>query len=512
VNTAAPFSLDFVAAERRSIFNPLVGLTPQALLNQIDQYRAGYLRALAVTMDAMEERDDLLASVVPKAKAAPTIHGWEINTVDVEDEAAAKEAARQKEVLEEFYNNLRATSALDQDQLGGVELLLEQMMDAKAKRYSVHNIVWKSLGSGRYTATFWHTPLWFFENTTGKLRFLKNSTSINGEDLEPGAWLTTVYRGFGIMVACAICCVLKRAPLRDWATYCGRHGLPGFEGVTDAEEGSKEWKLLWNAVRSAAAGEFAWVRSRNQEINKIDFGAEGELPHPPLVEAMNRAMTAIWRGADLSTISSSTPDARGSQLQGEEADIIEAKDAQWLSGQLNMRVDRLVLDYVFGPNTPQLAYFKVLTAQKQNIELDLQIDEFALAHGHPVSQQQFAERYNRPLPGAEDTLLVAAAAPAPDPNAPAKIPAINEAQKQVLKIFMGRAKTLLGTAFASTMEPILSQLRAAINGPDDEFVPAMRALNERLPAYLDVPGIDAPTRAAFLKIFSTAFFNGLTDK
>ena len=57
---------------------------------------------------------------------------------------------------------------------------------------------------------------------------------------------------------------------------------------------------------------------------------------------------------------------------------------------LQLRLDRLVLDYTFGPEVPALAYFQVASSQKENIELDLKVDEFALRSGHPISRQQFA--------------------------------------------------------------------------------------------------------------------------
>lgn len=508
--SAAPaFSLERIEVEKRSTFNPIPHLTPETLTSQIDRFRAGYLRPLSLTMDAIIERDDLLAGVVPKALAAPTIHGWEINTVETDDEADAREAQRQKEVLEEFYNNLRVTSAMEQDQLGGVELLLEQMMEAKGKRYSVHNIVWQPRAGG-YTATFWHAPLHFFEATKGRLRFLETAQAVYGVEMDPGAWLVTV--GRGLMIACSVAWMYKRLPLRDWLVYCSRHGLPGFEGVTDEDEGSKGWQQLSNAVRAAAAGEFAWVRKNNQSINKIDFGAEGELPFPALVERMDRAMSAIWRGADLSTISSGAgAEGRGANLQGEEGDIIEAKDAQWLTGQLNLRVDRLVLDYVFGPETPALAYFKVLTAQKQNIDQDLKIDEFAMKYGHPISRQQFSERYNRPLPGDEDELLVAPAPPAPNPEDPRAVArAVNESPR--VAAFLRKSRLLLGGSFRPVLKVLQPALNEALQGDDAAFRIRLRAVEARLPQVLADQGIAADTRDAFLRVFSTAFFNGLTDR
>jgi len=126
------FSLAMVAMDKMSRFDPLRHCDPARLTRYMDSFRAGRLRDLALVMDAIEERDDVLASVAPKAKSAVARHGWEILTVNTEDNATAAQAQGQKAALEAFYNNLRVTNALDQDELGGVSLLLRQMMTPRA--------------------------------------------------------------------------------------------------------------------------------------------------------------------------------------------------------------------------------------------------------------------------------------------------------------------------------------------------------------------------------------------
>jgi hypothetical protein len=455
------FTMALVESEKRSRFDPLKGITAEKLVGYLDEFRAGQFQNLARVMDAIEERDDVLISVVPKTKAAVARHGFEVMTVDTENDAEAALAAKQKEALEYFYNNLRATDALDQDEIGGVSLLLRQMMDAKGKRYSVHNIVWQPR-DGRYTATFVHAPLWFFEGTKGKLRFISQPFGFYGEEMLPGEWLVT--KGDGLMIACSVAWMYKRLPLRDWLIYSGRHGMPGIEGVTDAAQDSPEWNMVADAVE-AAYSDFKWVRNRTSEIKTVDFSAQGELPYPGLVDRMDRALVRIWRGGDLSTMSKDGQ-AVGANPQQSETVNIEEDDAAWLSETLQLKVDRLVLDYIFGEGTPALAYVKILTARKQNTELDLKIDEFALRNGHPVSQDQFAERYNRPVPaGEDDTLLKAPAQPTlppglPQPGFPPRDPserAINENQQRAAVV----------QAFAADLQPIRAELAAILQITDD---------------------------------------------
>ena len=345
-------NIQAITTYRAARFNPLADFGPDKLTTAIREFRAGRLRDLSMIMDSIEETDDVLMSVVPKAKAAVARRGWEILTVDTKNPADAALAEQQKETLTYFYNNLRATSAWDQDELGGVSLLLRQMMDAKGKRYSVHNIVWRPDGQGHYTATFWHTPLCFFENTTGRMRYIAQPYGYEGDDMEPGSWLVT--KGTGVMIACSVAWMFKHLPLQDWLIYCERHGMPGIEGVTDAQRGSPQWIAMVDAVTQAAR-DFSWVRNRSDEIKTIDFGGTGTLPYPQLIERMDRALSALWRGADLSTISAGSGSGQGASLQAMEAELIEQDDATWLSETLSMKVDRLVLDNVYGPAPRPLA-------------------------------------------------------------------------------------------------------------------------------------------------------------
>lgn len=401
--TRPEFSAALMEDARRWQFNPLPGLKPETLTGQIDQFRAGSLRALAMTMECIEERDDLLASVVPKAKAAPGRHGWEILTVETVSEGERARAAAQKERLNAFYNNFRVSHALDGDLLGDVQVLLQQMMDAKGKRYAVHNLVWTRVG-GAYTAEAVFVPLYFFEARTGRLRFCRMPGQFDGDEMKRGAWLVTV--GAGVMIACAIAYMFKRLPMRDWLVYSLRHGLPLTEVVTAAKSGSPEWRDAERLAASLSGGDTKVVRNKAMEVIQTAVSGAGELPYPALVDRMNRSMAAIWRGADLGTISSGEgAEGRGANLQGDEADVVEEGDRQWLQGQVNMRLDRLVLDFTFGEDEPALAYFALKKELKRDVALDLRIDEFAMRNGHPIGREQFAERYARPLPDEGDEVL-----------------------------------------------------------------------------------------------------------
>jgi phage gp29-like protein len=403
---------EFITPERvltsiRARFNPIPSLTPLLLGNYLESFRLGFFRNIALAWDAMERRDYKLQAVAPKRKKAVARHGWDILTLD--DSAAAQ---RQKLALEHFYNHLTAVNALEENETGGLALLIRQMMDAVGKRYAVHEIIWQPVAGAKgvassdgsfrpsLTATFRFCPLWWFEGTIGRLRFLPTEFAIYGVDMEPGGWLVTV--GDGLMEACSVAYVFKSLPLRDWLRYTEKFGTPGVLGRTEASVDSPEWNDLSDAVAKFGQ-DWSVVCNKENNIELVETKTTtGEGPFAPLVEKMDRAITTLWRGGDLGTISSHN--ATGASLQADEADILERDDAQMIGETLAAQVSRIVLQYYFG-DAPQLAYLKLRTSEKTETNLDLKVDQFLVQSGAPISVKDALERYGRPTPQPGEPLL-----------------------------------------------------------------------------------------------------------
>jgi phage gp29-like protein len=408
-----PQPTDLITPERiqlsiRARFNPIPSLTPQLLSAYLESFRVGFFRNIALTWDAMERRDYKIQTVAAKRKKSVARNGWEILAVD--DSAAAQQ---QKLALEYFYNHLTATTALEENETGGLSLLIRQMMDAIGKRYAVHEIIWQPApaasraGLPQLTATFRFCPLWWFEGTQGRLRFLPTEFAIYGVDMEPGGWLVTV--GDGLMEASSVAYMFKQLPLRDWLASCEKFGMPAIVGRTDASPDSPEWNSFVAAIRDFSS-DWSAVFNRTNSIELIEPKISGEGPFAPLVEKMDRAITALWRGADLGTMSAHN--AAGASLQADETDILESDDSQLISETLTAQVSRYVLQYHFG-DAPQLAYIKIRTGRKNNLEQDLQVDQFLLNSGAPLAITETLERYNRPAPKPSEPLLKPSAPTAP---------------------------------------------------------------------------------------------------
>jgi phage gp29-like protein len=364
----------------------------------LDSFHGGQLRPAALLWETIERRDDVLKAVASKRKKSVARLQWDILTVD-----SSAEARQQCEALRFFYNSLRCTNAADGNENGSFNLLVRQMMDAVGKKYAVHEIVYKShcecqlAGTEKapVSAEFRFVPLEFFENYSGRLRFLEKDGDREGVALEEGAWLVTV--ADGLMEACSIAYLFKHLPLRDWLVYCERNGMPGIKGITDAFPGTTQWEAAKRAVESFGA-EFNALVTAGSDLQAIDLGSRGELPYPALVERMDRAMAALWCGSDLSTLSRAS--AVGASLQGGERVSLEIDDAAMISETLNMQVDSYVLGHLFG-SAPVKAYLRLRPSISEDMLRDLELYERLVKLGLEISDRDLRERFGVSLPEAD---------------------------------------------------------------------------------------------------------------
>ncbi|MDR1433091.1 MAG: DUF935 domain-containing protein [Puniceicoccales bacterium] len=412
MKTTSQISQIRVKNSMRTRFSPIGTLTPESLTRALDSFSAGYLRGAALLWDAIERRDDVILGVASKRKKSIARLNWEVLSMDNSDLAR-----EQKLALEHFYNNLSTTSACDGNESGGVALLVRQMMDAIGKKYAVHEIIFepheisndeklsqfpllsRTAPSALLTATFRFVPLWFFENRDGKLKFLADEGASSGIQLEPGAWLVTT--GDGLMEACSIAYIFKHLPMRDWLVYCGRNAMPGVKGVTDAIPNTEQWNAARDAVEDFGA-EFHALMSRGTDIEAIDISTRGELPYPALVDRMDRAIAALWRGSDLATLS--RQNGAGASLQADETSILETDDAGMISETLNNQVDRFVIKYLFGA-VPVKAYIKFIPNARRNVKEELSPYVELHKMGVPISINDIREKFNLATPDDGERIL-----------------------------------------------------------------------------------------------------------
>lgn len=416
LNPSLHFGPERIMADRQMRFNPIRSLTPQRLARYLDEFDQGYLSGFALTAWYIKRRDYRIKAVSNKREKAPGRYGWQIVTADTgADAAAAKLAAKQKEVLTQFWNDIRVTSAVDADDVGGFTRLTRHMMTAKSFRYACFETVWKPMPGDKLTCEFRFVPLWFFEARTGRLRFLREPFGVEGVELEPGGWMICVDED-ELMIPCSVAYLYKRLSLTDWIAYNGKFGIPGIHGKTNAAKDSREWEEAADALRQFAND---WVTLTNEDVSVSLIEAQakgGDVPFKPLVDAMDAAIAILWRGGDLSTAAKTGPEAVGASLQQDESDILEAEDCAWISDTLNQQIERRVLDYHFGPDAPALAYLKIARPERRNLPVELAVDKHLIAHGAQMRIGDAAERYSRTVENPDDVMTPPQPSSAFDPS------------------------------------------------------------------------------------------------
>jgi phage gp29-like protein len=529
VRTDAPATGRTITPERvrRSLqarYNPIANLTPANLTSYLDQFAQGYLGLFARLADAIERRDDKVAACKRKRCSAIARYGFEILTSDTgDDDALAQTAEEHKRVLEYFYGNLTAVNALDENQRGGFSLLVRQMADAIGKKYSVHEIIMQP-GSGAedggLTAELRFAPLWFFENRTGRLRYLDEDGSTEGVEMPPEQWLVAV--NDGIMEACAVAYMFKRLPLQDWLSFTEKFGMPGILGKTPAAHGTTEWTAMEDAV-GAFMNDWAAVVNAGAEIALVEAkSGGGQLPFEPLIERMDRAIAILWRGADLSTMSAGAGQGQGASVQGDESDLLEQDDAAWISETLQMQLSRLVIRYHFGDVRP-LAYIQIKTRDDGDTKMDIEVLKAAKELGIPVAVKDARERLGLVTPDEGEELLGAKdEGGGMKDEEDAKAAALANSQLSTLnsqlsaesadlsrRRFLAEAKAQLGAAYMEALQPVRIELANALDGDEANLRERLEIFRNRLPELLTRVTAEPAARQRLEAIFAASFFNGM---
>jgi len=537
VNTSPKIADSRIVQALQNRMNYIRQATPERVGRLLDEYyRGGF--GVAELWDCIERRHPHTAAVVGKRKADVGRMDWQIIKKSDLAEGEEAEAERHADALKGFYDSLTTTTALKQDETGGVGLLAQQMLDARGKEFSIHEWIWKLPRGGRgLTAEFRWCPMWWFENRSGRVRYLVTDGMQDGIPMDPAEWLVTAAPA-PLMEATTVCWLFAHASLNDWLVFCDRFGMPGILGKTDAQPGSPEWDALATAVASFGP-EWSAVVNREAGIEFVEAKSGGNLPHAPLVDVMHRTIATLWRGGDLSSMSAGQGQGQGASVQGDETDLLQEDDARFVSEKLQERVDRLVIGYHFGRDVEPLAYFQLVAPSKPDTDRELRVDDFFLKHQLPLGKDDLYERYSRrrPDPSAPaDEIVVGAAAPdplagllpeTPDPR-PQALPAaspfsglanavrlLNAAatatDARANRELRESATAEIGEAMAEVLQPVTRRLReiAEMDNPTEQRE-AMAALQTDLPGYLRrAAGADADLAEAFERLLGSSYLNGI---
>lgn len=474
--------------QRMLLGNPLRGLTPEMLGRYLDSFNSGQLRDAARTWDLMERRSLMLGAVARKRYNSISRLDWQILKQEESPEAEA-----QAEFLDQFWRSIVVSDAMERDRKGGVRMLLRQAAFSIGHRYSVHEIVWKP-EPGRLSATFTRVPLWFFENTTGTLRFLEGDFSLTGVDLAPGGWL--VHVGDGLMEATSIAISQSGLAFGDFLAYSEKFGMPGLVVKTGATPGSPEWQQAEEAA-SKFGQDWAAVFSKDTDVDTIEVGG-AQMPQERIIELLQRQIIVMWLGSDLATISGGN--ASGASLQGDQSEILLQDDIEAVVEPLREQVERIALEWRFGVGVRQLARLNLIMPNKEASSVDLAVDRFLVEAGVRLPSADAAERYGRRMadPEEKDILVLPQAGAAPG----AGLPTLANEQAQ--------GADAVAKAVADVMAPVRDRLAqiAQLTDPTERRE-ALLELRAELPERLRAIKMGSTAVRAFERSIGAALVSGL---
>lgn len=404
LNTAPAFDADQVALQRRMRFNPLRMLTPEMLSMALDQFDIGILRHAGLLWDAMMRRDDTLSFVVPQLENSIAGKPWGVFKKKGADPV---EAARHAAALEYFYGSVTAVNAFDRNERGDRHLLLKQMSSAYAYRYAVHHFVWRpepgkmiKVEGGApvpaLSAEMEFVPLWYFETTTGALRFLPfGGFGVTGQPMNfQGEWMCT--SGPGMMFAASICYVFKRLTFQDWTIFNERYSQQKVLGQTPESKDSPAGQAMADMVANF-----------NGDQGIVQYGAQPGSESPikllgpsgtvsvdlfeRFLDRQDRKMTVMFRGSDLRNMSREK-DTTGVSAQTQETDALELAHCASIASACREFIDRAVIRYCFGEGVEPLAHFGLPDMDKEDAQQLRESAGFLADRGVLVDAATVAER------------------------------------------------------------------------------------------------------------------------
>lgn len=387
--TTSDFDANEALRRNQTRYNALYALDPNVLVRHLEAFQRGDICGLERIIDEFETREDKMRIGSFKMASAVASKPWTVRIRQGEEENPR--AKLHQEHLTRFWNRIEATDAFCRNRKGGMRLLVKQMMSAQSRVYSVHDICWRVNPDGTLSAVFTHVPAWCFENRTGRLRYIKNDCDSHGVEMPDGEWLVAVGEGVGI--AAAVIAMAKRLSWNDWLLFSEKCGMPVILGNTNAQRGTDAWNAMARAIR-AIAPKTGLLADTGTTLNAVSMGAGGQQTYRELVDSVDRAISALYRGGDLATVSSG-PDAAGVNAQAGESELMDDDGCKMVAETLRDQVEKFVIRFELGDFEPLAEIVINPPADVEDVERDMAIDNHLAGLGVRLSKKDALQRYGR---------------------------------------------------------------------------------------------------------------------
>lgn len=405
--TKRPETREIAVAQLRDRWStyPSKGLTPAKLAEILVQADGGDVMRQAELFEEMEEKDAHLGSQFGIRRQA--VSGLAFDIMPKTDDAEGKKVA-------DFCRQcIEALPNWDENIL--------DMLDALAKGYSMHEILWdQSSGQAMPRDLSWIHPkkLTFWESLTP--RVLTEDAPVRGEEPQFSKWIYHRHKarsGYdtraGIMRTCTWMYLFKNYTIKDWVSFSETYGQPLRIGKYSPNASEPDKEALLQAVRSIGV-EAAGIISRNTEIEFIEAQRTGSLNiYEALANFCDAQMSKAILGQTL------TSEAGGSKGQGSFAlgkvhaevrqDLVKA-DCSALGKTITQQLLKPIVGFNFGWDVP-VPTFRFQIEEPEDMKALADVYSVFIDRGFEVAQEHISERFKIPMLQGKEKPLKAKATP-----------------------------------------------------------------------------------------------------
>lgn len=381
------------------------GLTPAHLVSVLERAADGDLDDYLTLAEEMEERDPHYAAVLGVRKRA--VSGL---TPTVE---AASDAASDVRMADAVREMTEAPAFGE---------LLDDLLDALGKSYSVCEIVWQRGPMWMPVAYPHRDPRWFqFDRFDGRtLRLLGPEEPSNGRDLPLYKFVAHQPRlKTGLQFRCglarlvAFCWICKAYALKDWLAFTEVFGMPLRLGRYGPSATPEDVRILKRAVQSIGSDAAAVLpESMTIEFTEPGNPAGAEQLYGQLCDWLDRQVSKAVLGQTMTTDAQSTGlGSNQANVHNEVRGDIQRADVRDLQVTLNRDLVRAFVDLNFGPQ-PRYPQLRLQIPQPEDLQQLTESLVKLVPLGLRVEESVVRDKFGLPDPDAGATLLAAPAAPA----------------------------------------------------------------------------------------------------
>lgn len=245
-------------------------------------------------------------------------------------------------------------------------------------------------------------PRRFVFSTEGELRLLTAQAPVEGEALPPRKFLVFAPYGrhedpYGLPALRSVwwLAYFKRQVLRFWVMFAEKFGSPTTV-IKHPLGASEREKAAYRRIVGSIQQETGLVVPEGVDLTLLEAQRSGTVStYSDLVRFCNEEMSKALLGQTLSTEATE----RGARSLGEvhlqvRQDIVR-QDAQALANLITGQLVRWIVDLNFPPALRLYPLWHLAAPQRDDLALQLSIDEFFLRQGLGLDQAELYARYGR---------------------------------------------------------------------------------------------------------------------